>query len=307
MFGFIQGENDINGRIIFLDENIKPYKPKLSYFEEMFIVFAVNQSDNSICSSEIHPVSSPEGIHYEYILVINENCKNNILVIHYNMNNFIGWKKMKPYPVVNWKNDSPLPPSYPLRILRKRNPGKKEQDENFNLGKKYLEKRELNKAQFYFCEASRGDEINYGKSIVTFLEQKRYHDIASEIINKNENLKGSLKEFVPILPTTPKPIKGIFGIVTSEDGAGLPGVTVTISGSSIETRTSITSAEGEYKFTGLPSGSFNITFEIQGFNTKSYKNIQISPGRIVTLNVVMDMWDKEDVVNIRKVGDSNPS
>lgn len=289
IFGFAQGENDINGRIIFYDEYKKPYKPKLSYFEEMFLVFAVNQADNSICSNEIHPVSSAEGINYEYVLVINKNCKNNILFIHYNMNNFIGWKKMKPHPVVNWKNDSPLPPSYPLKILRKRNPSKKERDGNFKLGKNFLEKRELKKAQFYFCEASRGDEINYGKSIVTFLRQKGHDKIASEIINNNENLKGSLEEFVPILPTTLKPINRIFGIVTLEDGFELPGVTVTISGSSITSRTTITSTDGKYKFTDLPSGSFNITFQIGGFNAKSYKDIKISPGKPVTLNVVMDI------------------
>lgn len=289
IFGFIQGKNVVSGRIIFLDEFENPYKPKLSYFEEMFIVFAVNQSDNSLCSNEIHPVSSPEGIHYEYVLAINTNCKNNILMIHYNTNNFIGWKKMKPYPVVNWKNDSPLPPSYPLKILRKRNPEKNERNENFNLGKKFLEEGELKKAQFYFIESSRGKEIDYGKSVITFLKQKGYHLMANEIINSNENLE---RFFYAPPPPPPPPSGGITGMVTSEEGGRLPGVMVTIRGPSIGTRTTTTSTDGKYRFLDLPPGSFDITFELAGFKTKSYKDIRLSLGKTLTLNIVIDIMIK---------------
>ena len=57
------------------------------------------------------------------------------------------------------------------------------------------------------------------------------------------------------------------GSVTSE-GSPLPGVTVTISSLSLlGTRTTVTGANGDYSFPGLPPGSYDVRFELEGMQT----------------------------------------
>lgn len=59
------------------------------------------------------------------------------------------------------------------------------------------------------------------------------------------------------------------GKVTTEDGP-LPGTTVTVS-SRAATRTQTTDAEGRYRFEHVPEGEYDITFELVGFVTASYR------------------------------------
>ena len=60
----------------------------------------------------------------------------------------------------------------------------------------------------------------------------------------------------------------IRGTVTGSDGTPLPGVTVTVSGTSGR-RTFVTTADGEYRFLGLDPGTYTITAELSGFATAS--------------------------------------
>jgi Carboxypeptidase regulatory-like domain/TonB-dependent Receptor Plug Domain len=56
----------------------------------------------------------------------------------------------------------------------------------------------------------------------------------------------------------------IRGSVTGSDGVPLPGVTVTVSGSSGR-QTFVTESDGEYRFLGLDPGTYTITAELSGF------------------------------------------
>ena len=61
----------------------------------------------------------------------------------------------------------------------------------------------------------------------------------------------------------------ISGRVADAQGLPLPGVTVTAASSNLQgIRTAATSANGDYIFTGLPSGTYKLTFELSGFQTR---------------------------------------
>src|SRR6266545_1340765 len=56
------------------------------------------------------------------------------------------------------------------------------------------------------------------------------------------------------------------GVVTDAQGAVLPGVTVTAtSPSQIGVRTAVTENDGKYLFPGMPSGTYKLAFDLQGF------------------------------------------
>lgn len=60
---------------------------------------------------------------------------------------------------------------------------------------------------------------------------------------------------------------GLRGRVTNE-GAGLPGVTVEIKSATLQgVRSTTTSGNGDYIFNGVPSGQYTVTFKLQGFET----------------------------------------
>ncbi|MEE9180423.1 MAG: carboxypeptidase-like regulatory domain-containing protein, partial [Vicinamibacteria bacterium] len=60
----------------------------------------------------------------------------------------------------------------------------------------------------------------------------------------------------------------IAGTVKDETGAVLPGVTVTLTGAKVAgSQTFVTGPLGSYRFTGLPPGSYDVIFVMDGFAT----------------------------------------
>ena len=60
----------------------------------------------------------------------------------------------------------------------------------------------------------------------------------------------------------------IQGRVADAQGAVLPGVTVTAtSPSALGAQTTVTSETGNYRFPAVPPGTYELTFELAGFNT----------------------------------------
>src|SRR5689334_24048378 len=55
------------------------------------------------------------------------------------------------------------------------------------------------------------------------------------------------------------------GRVTTSDGTGLPGVTVTVTSPALQgTRTAVTESAGNYILPGLPPGNYTIHFALEG-------------------------------------------
>src|SRR5262245_55643168 len=78
----------------------------------------------------------------------------------------------------------------------------------------------------------------------------------------------------------------IRGKVGDETGAALPGVNITVSGQSLQaTRSDVTDAEGNYRFSDLPVGAYKLVFELSGFNQYIREGIELSANFTATINV----------------------
>ena len=78
----------------------------------------------------------------------------------------------------------------------------------------------------------------------------------------------------------------ITGTVKDEQGAVLPGVTVTLTGKQ-GTQTQVTEANGNYRFPALEVGTYQVSAELSGFTKAAQPNIAISPGRESTIDLQM--------------------
>lgn len=61
----------------------------------------------------------------------------------------------------------------------------------------------------------------------------------------------------------------IIGMVTDTSGAILPGVTVSATGPALQVPQvdTVTNERGEYRLSPLPVGTYNVTYELPGFQT----------------------------------------
>ncbi|HKI86838.1 MAG TPA: carboxypeptidase regulatory-like domain-containing protein, partial [Thermoanaerobaculia bacterium] len=78
----------------------------------------------------------------------------------------------------------------------------------------------------------------------------------------------------------------LFGTVSDEHGAPLPGVTLTLSGQGAPMVTT-TDAKGNYHFLGLSPGTYDLKAELQGFSTLEQSNVGVSINRSTTVNVTL--------------------
>src|SRR4026208_278933 len=70
----------------------------------------------------------------------------------------------------------------------------------------------------------------------------------------------------------------ITGTIKDEQGAVLPGVSVTLTGKQ-GTKTEVTDARGDYRFPALEVGTYTVAAELSGFKKAQSGDIQISPGK----------------------------
>src|SRR5687767_1087540 len=78
----------------------------------------------------------------------------------------------------------------------------------------------------------------------------------------------------------------ITGRITDSSGAVLPGVNLSLSGTSIMgVRTAVSDEQGGYRFGLLPPGAYALKLELQGFNTVAREGIQLTAGFTSTLNL----------------------
>src|SRR5436189_2875710 len=91
----------------------------------------------------------------------------------------------------------------------------------------------------------------------------------------------------------------INGRVSDTSGAVLPGVTVTAnSPAMMGVQTAVTNAEGQYRFPAIPPGTYTLTFEIPGFNTRKNEGVEIRLGFTATLNVELAVASLQETVTV---------
>jgi hypothetical protein len=88
----------------------------------------------------------------------------------------------------------------------------------------------------------------------------------------------------------------LYGTVTDDKGASLPGVTVTLAGQGAP-QVQVTNAQGQFRFLGLGPGSYSLKAELEGFSTIDYPNIVINVGRNTSIEVKLSPA-VEDVITV---------
>src|SRR5436190_5076375 len=80
----------------------------------------------------------------------------------------------------------------------------------------------------------------------------------------------------------------IVGTVVDQQGAAVPGVTVTATSPQLQgSRTSITDAAGEFRFLAFPPGNYFIKAELSGFQTVERSDVQVNTNSTVSLPLTM--------------------
>ncbi len=91
----------------------------------------------------------------------------------------------------------------------------------------------------------------------------------------------------------------INGRVVDASDAVLPGVTVTISAPQMQgTQTAVTNEEGNYRFPGIPPGTYRVQYELTGFATVVREGIRVTLGFTATLNVTMQVSSLAETVTV---------
>ncbi|HVF60444.1 MAG TPA: TonB-dependent receptor [Thermoanaerobaculia bacterium] len=88
----------------------------------------------------------------------------------------------------------------------------------------------------------------------------------------------------------------VFGTVEDEQGAALPGVTISLTGGGAP-QVFVTDAQGGFRFLGLSAGSYQLSAALEGFGTVEYPNITVSVGRNTNIEVTMSSA-VEDVITV---------
>jgi hypothetical protein len=85
-------------------------------------------------------------------------------------------------------------------------------------------------------------------------------------------------------------IGSIFGKVTDQSGGVLPGVTVTITGASLQQPLVGTSqASGAYQFPSVPIGTYSVTFELSGFKKAVRTGVVIDTGFQAQIDMKLEL------------------
>ena len=92
---------------------------------------------------------------------------------------------------------------------------------------------------------------------------------------------------------------GVTGRVVDQQGAAVPGATVTAKNPSTGfTRTETSDAEGLYRLNALPVGIYEVTAELQGFQTVSKKDVIVNVAEVVAIDFAMKVAQLAETVNV---------
>mgnify|MGYP002630413794 CR=1 FL=1 len=96
---------------------------------------------------------------------------------------------------------------------------------------------------------------------------------------------------------------GLRGAVVDQQGAGLPGVTITASSPDVlRPQTDVTNERGEYRLNNLPPGSYTLTADLPGFASFRREGILVRVGATFAVDITMQLSTVQETVTV--VGDS---
>src|SRR4249920_2209800 len=90
----------------------------------------------------------------------------------------------------------------------------------------------------------------------------------------------------------------ISGHVADSQGLALPGVTVNASSPNLQgVRTAVTSENGDFVLSLLPSGTYTLSFELSGFQTIT-KTATLAPTQVLPLDATLGPAAVSETVNV---------
>jgi hypothetical protein len=93
---------------------------------------------------------------------------------------------------------------------------------------------------------------------------------------------------------------GITGQVVDESGGALPGVTITAKSPSLQvpTVTAVSDTRGEYRLTPLPIGTYEVSYELGGFQTLRRDGLRLTSGFTARLDIVLKLGTLQESVTV---------
>ncbi len=89
------------------------------------------------------------------------------------------------------------------------------------------------------------------------------------------------------------------GVVRDAQGLVLPGVSVSLTGAGVMgARTATTGVDGSYRFLALPPGTYNMVFELSGFQTLNREGIIVTTGSTFTINVNLEIATVAETITV---------
>jgi Carboxypeptidase regulatory-like domain len=110
--------------------------------------------------------------------------------------------------------------------------------------------------------------------------------------------------FVPLLLAWPAPAPGqgsaqISGVVEDEQGAVLPGATLTLRNQETGvTRTAVTEADGRYRFGALSPGRYSLKAEVDGFQALEIQDLILTIGFQMTQDLSLKLAALEETITV---------
>jgi hypothetical protein len=98
---------------------------------------------------------------------------------------------------------------------------------------------------------------------------------------------------------------GLSGTITDPSGAAVPQVTVSlISSDTNQTRTATTGADGVYRFTLLPPGTYSVRIAAKGFKTAEVSGVQLTVTETAVLDRSLEVGAQTDSVTVEATADA---
>ncbi len=92
---------------------------------------------------------------------------------------------------------------------------------------------------------------------------------------------------------------GISGLVTDQSGAIIPGAAVTAQDLANGVKiTTVSSGAGLYSFISLAPGTYELTFEMKGFEKTVLKNIPVTVDQVTTVNAALKVGSTSETVTV---------
>jgi hypothetical protein len=89
----------------------------------------------------------------------------------------------------------------------------------------------------------------------------------------------------------------ITGRIVDEQGAVLPGVNVTLTGSQ-GSQTQVSDGKGEYRFQGLTPGTYEVRAELAGFAPRTERDLLVGLGKTLSINLALKLGGLTESVDV---------